>query len=290
MKTLLLTLGLILVIAVGAVWLQAAPQTQTSNPQAWPALPARSSAAAATSTTPLVGTPTSTPTMIVVKTPTTVTVTVAITPLPILNGVNLLRVGATGTQSTILGVMHDDGKNGDAVAGDGIYTLQVPFNEQSAGQIQLQVSAAFQGRLQRVLSSVLSLGVWNFFTTSTSSLPASFIYPPTWTAISPPAAPDSGIDVCPPGDDLCSSGLTINAVTGSLDTELADLTTGVQLDSQSTVTIHNLQWTVAITSDTDAGQQSITALAQNGTLVYSVSGVYYPSLLPILNTVLSSIY
>jgi hypothetical protein len=55
--------------------------------------------------------------------------------------------------------MHDDGQNGDAVAGDGIYTLRVPFNEAAIGQIQIQVSAAFRGVLRRVISSPINIAV-----------------------------------------------------------------------------------------------------------------------------------
>jgi hypothetical protein len=130
---------------------------------------------AATAPTPTVGAPTTTTAYIVVQTPTTVTVTAQISPVPLAGSVNLLRLPATGTQATILGVMHDDGKNGDAVAGDGIYTLQVPFNEPIAGQIQLQVSAAFQGILKRSTSAISTLPVWESYVETGS--PVSFAYP-----------------------------------------------------------------------------------------------------------------
>jgi hypothetical protein len=104
---------------------------------------------------PTVGALTATPAIITVSTPATVTFTVSLTdPTLTPGGVNLLRLSATGAQSTILGVMHDDGLKGDAVAGDHVYTLQVPFSEATAGQVQLQVSAAFKGQLKRVLSPI----------------------------------------------------------------------------------------------------------------------------------------
>jgi hypothetical protein len=73
--------------------------------------------------------------------------------------------------------MHDDGKNGDAVAGDGVYTFLVPFNELVSGQVQLQVSAAFQGQLKRIVSPLLSISVW-----AEALVPArvSVAYPPQW--------------------------------------------------------------------------------------------------------------
>jgi hypothetical protein len=55
--------------------------------------------------------------------------------------------------------MHDDGTNGDAVSGDGIYTLRVALNDPNIDQIQLQVSAAFRGILKRVLSSPINIAV-----------------------------------------------------------------------------------------------------------------------------------
>ncbi len=106
-----------------------------------------------------VGLPASVPATVQVNTATTLTVTSVISPAPISGGVNLLQVAANGSQ-TILGVMHDDGKNGDAVAGDGIFALQVPVNAPKTGQIQFQVSAAFTGQLKRTLSSTLSVNIW----------------------------------------------------------------------------------------------------------------------------------
>jgi hypothetical protein len=76
--------------------------------------------------------------MILAGTSTQVTVTIQITdPVLIPSSVNLLQLGPTGAQPTILGVMQS--------AGNGIYTLQKAFNTTVTGQIQLQVSAAFRG-------------------------------------------------------------------------------------------------------------------------------------------------
>src|SRR5579872_5280667 len=111
------------------------------------------------SATPTVGTTAASPTVILVNQPTTVIVTSLITdPSLIATSVNLLRLNPTGSP-TILGQLHDDGLNGDAVAGDQVYTLQVAFNQSSGGQIRLQVSAAFKGMLLRVLSNVMSVTV-----------------------------------------------------------------------------------------------------------------------------------
>jgi hypothetical protein len=67
------------------------------------------------------------------------------------NGVNLVRLDANANSQPIkiLGVMHDDGVNGDAVANDGIFTLQFTANEPAKGQIVLQCAAAFRGLARR---------------------------------------------------------------------------------------------------------------------------------------------
>jgi hypothetical protein len=77
-------------------------------------------------------------------------------PSLIAGGANLLQLNPNGT-TTILGTLHDDGLNGDAYAGDLIFTLQVTLNAPTSSQIQLQVSAAFKGLLQRVKSPVVNV-------------------------------------------------------------------------------------------------------------------------------------
>lgn len=108
---------------------------------------------------PAIGPPVRAPSSLSTNTPTSVLVTVAIAdPALIPASVGLVRIGGDG-RPVILGAMHDDGQNGDAVAGDHVYTLLVQFNEPAAGQINLQVSAAFHGRLKRVLSDVVPVNV-----------------------------------------------------------------------------------------------------------------------------------
>jgi len=81
---------------------------------------------------------------LVVNSPTTVTITAALRDAALIPGsVNLIELSPSG-QSPVLGQLHDDGKDGDAIAGDGIYTFQIIFNEHTTRQIQLGVSAAFR--------------------------------------------------------------------------------------------------------------------------------------------------
>src|SRR5437870_217421 len=103
---------------------------------------------------PTIGIPTATPHLLTANTPTTVTVTTQITDSSLIPGsVNLIRLGTTGTRPTILGQLQSSGNSN--------YSIQLPFNEPAAGQIQLQISAAFKGALRRVLSQALTVPVWN---------------------------------------------------------------------------------------------------------------------------------
>lgn len=140
---------------------------------------------------PTVGAPAATPAIITVNTATPVVATVQITDSTLLpGGVNLLRLlNTSGTQSTILGVMHDDGINGDAAPNDKILSLRLPFNEIQAGQIQLQVSAAFRGLLKRVTSTPFKITVWNSFVDQTQQI--QFNFPSLPSSVSIATSPES---------------------------------------------------------------------------------------------------
>jgi hypothetical protein len=164
------------------------------------------------SATPTVGATAAAPTSITVGVPTTVTVTSQITdPSLITTGINLLRL-TSGTTSTILAQLHDDGLDGDATAGDKIFSARVTLNEATAGQVQLQVSAAFKGVLKRALSNVLTITV------------AATVSKPTITAVASPlpnsagwnksdvtvtfscSDATSGISFCPPPVTVSTEG------------------------------------------------------------------------------------
>src|ERR1039458_9608493 len=106
---------------------------------------------------PSIGTTNVSPITAIVGTPTQVTVQASITnPSLIPGSVNLLQVNLNGT-TTILGTLHDDGVNGDAYAGDLVFTFVAALNEPQESQVQLQVSAAFKGVLQRVKSPIINV-------------------------------------------------------------------------------------------------------------------------------------
>jgi hypothetical protein len=139
-------LALIVVLAPLGLWLSASPQQFRSRQQASRAAPriARFSADR---------------TAVLTNTPTLVTLSARIDhPALIAGSVNLIRVDASGLP-VVVGQFHDDGKNGDGVAGDHTYTIQVTLNERSAGQVRFQVSGAFHGLVKRLLSNPVTLTI-----------------------------------------------------------------------------------------------------------------------------------
>jgi glucodextranase-like protein len=101
-----------------------------------------------------------TPASVPVGVATTATVTARISEPSVLpDGVNLQRLDSAGRVVSVLGLLHDDGSNGDAVAGDGVFTLRATIFEQTPGPMRLRVSAAFRGAITRALSSPLTINI-----------------------------------------------------------------------------------------------------------------------------------
>ncbi len=222
MKVIIFIIAIALILGIGAVGLYAMPQavpagqrmaaqemsSTTAFQQGTSSAPIASSTSAARPlATHTVGTATATPLMISEGTSTQVSVSVQITdPALIATSVNLLRLGATGTQPAILGVMKS--------SGNGMYTLQPTFNEATPGQIQLQVSAAFVGTLQRVLSNVVTVSAWGVLTDATSGFTA--LYPPNLYNVPPGhfalQSSAGGVDIGgapPPGGPVSATGYSI---------------------------------------------------------------------------------
>jgi hypothetical protein len=94
------------------------------------------------------------PMVIPVGQPTQLITTTSITGAVIPSGVYLQEVTATGGFVRNIGTMHDDGLNGDQMAGDGIFSLRFTVTLNTPGQLRLQASAPFTGVLRRLLSGV----------------------------------------------------------------------------------------------------------------------------------------
>jgi hypothetical protein len=73
-------------------------------------------------------------------------------------GVNVQRVAPNGTV-TVVGALNDAGVDGDARAGDGVYSGHVTLAESVEGRIGLRVSVAVRGVLRRLISPSAMLAV-----------------------------------------------------------------------------------------------------------------------------------
>ena len=120
-----------------------------------------------------------TPQAIEVGTAISVVVTAQIAdPSLISTSVNLLRVDGSGRTLANLGLMNDTGIDGDAVAGDRVFSKTAPLREESIGMVRFRVSAAFRGVLQRALSPIVAVHVWQRSTDTQQSISA--LTPPNW--------------------------------------------------------------------------------------------------------------
>jgi RHS repeat-associated protein len=203
--------------------------------------------------------PSAAPATIPVNSATQVLVTIQITdPTLVAGGVNLLQVTSAGASPVILGVMHDDGLNGDAKAGDGILTLQVSLKQAAPGSIYLQASAAFKGQLQRVLSPILAVPV---------------VAPPTITDFNPKSAPAGSLITVTganfePGSNLMPTvSLRQQGVTGVVTAPLISANAG---SLAFAVPINAASGPITISV---AGQTAVTATSLNisGSAVFSVT-------------------
>ena len=87
------------------------------------------------------------------------TVTATITDLTVIGStVNLQKLDPQG-RATVVGSLHDDGLDGDATAGDKVYSIRITIFEETPATLSYRVSAGIQGKITRVFSNLLSFGV-----------------------------------------------------------------------------------------------------------------------------------
>lgn len=100
------------------------------------------------------------PSSLIVGTATVVTISVSVSKgTPAVDDVSLLEADASGKRLRTLAVMHDDGRNGDAVVGDRRYSTALTLNPTGTGAIYLQASATLKGAPGRIASSLLLIPV-----------------------------------------------------------------------------------------------------------------------------------
>lgn len=124
-----------------------------------PALAAHSLWAAGT-----VETPAASPAALIAGQQAEVTVSARIAWLPtdppvVPSGIYLQLLNSSGAFVRNLGIPKDDGKAGDAQAGDGIYTLRFNALEAHPGSMPMRLSVPFKGVARRVFSEVVALPI-----------------------------------------------------------------------------------------------------------------------------------
>ncbi len=107
-----------------------------------------------------IGTTAAAPTSVPSGAATTVTVTSVITdPSLIPNTVILQQLNTTGQVVAVVGTLHDDGLNGDAVSGDGTYSIQTTIYQPNPGVLTFRVAAGFKGALLLTYSAHLTINI-----------------------------------------------------------------------------------------------------------------------------------
>ncbi len=223
---------------------------------------------------PVIGTVTISPTFAPANVTTQVTVTALITdPTLVAGGANLQRLNSAGSVTAVLGVLHDDGLNGDAVAGDHIYTLVFTLNETTPGRIFFRASAAFQGVLQRVLSSSVAVDISN----NASSLSISSAATPApnvagWnnsdvTVTFSCAGGAGGSEACPAMVQVSTEG-SAQAISGTAKDGAANSAT-----SSATVNLDKTPPILGITSPANGSAVGSPSVIVTGTVTDALSGM-----------------
>ena len=97
-------------------------------------------------------------------------------PLVIPSSVNLQKLDANGRVVSVIGNLHDDGLNGDAAAGDNVYSIATTILGSAPGVVKLRVSAGFKGTLLRATSAPLSVNITGTPTSISLVSPANLAY------------------------------------------------------------------------------------------------------------------
>ncbi len=132
---------------------------------------------AVSATAGTIGTTAVTPPSVATGVASSVTVTAVIAdPTVIAGSVQLQSLDINGRVTGVVGALHDDGLNGDAVANDGTYTLQATVLQNSPGTVTYRVSAGFQGSLLLALSSPMTVTVTGSSVSINILTPANLLY------------------------------------------------------------------------------------------------------------------
>jgi hypothetical protein len=202
---------------------------------------------------------------------TPVTVTAVITdPAVVAGSVQVQRYDSQGRVLGVLGTLADDGRNGDATAGDRTFTLRQTVYELTPGPMTLRVSAAFQGRVMRVLSAPFTLTIAGTPSTVSITTPANLDYRNVSPIVVTGTVGDAGAQVRINGVDAVVTGTSYTAQVPIL--EGTNTLTAVATNTNETVTTASVQ----VTLDTTPPKISINvpdAEATTSAATVAVSGL-----------------
>jgi hypothetical protein len=267
MKTSLIALVTILILGLGIFILRAGPPSMETTPHSIGQPSNSGSSQQQSQNAPEVSQLTTSthsidwvsvsPSSVAVGAGSAVMVTAQITdPAVIRSSVNLILISPTGT-AQIIGTLNDNGVNGDAVAGDNVFTIRASFAQYQVGTVNFRISAAFSGSLLRTQSGLFSINILpavqtaGWVTLTDSQQLFSVQVPSTWGLIMLES----------PGDDPS----TIKNVHFELPDGTIVFTIGVFPTSS---------W-ADITSGESAGPEP-TYLGQNSNYVFGESGRQVP--------------
>jgi hypothetical protein len=223
-----------------------------------------------------------TPSTIPVGVGTPVLITAVITdPAVLPGGVQVQRYDSQGRVVGVIGLLTDDATNGDAVAGDKTFSLRLPAYELTPGPITLRVSAAFQGRVLRILSAPFILSVTGTPSTISITTPANLSYFNLSPIQVTGTIGDPGAQVKINGIDAAKSGTTFLAQVPIL--EGTNTLTAVAINSNGTATTASVQITldttppkVTINAPETASQTAESSITVSGTVNDIVVGTVNP--------------
>lgn len=218
-----------------------------------------------------VGTVTVRPTFTPVNTATQITFTALITDTTLLaNGANVQRLNAQGNPTAVLGNLHDDGLDGDAVAGDRIFTLRFTLNEPTPGRVVVRAAAGFPGLAQRIGSSSVAIDIAN--AASPLSIDASIAPSPNaagWHRQDPTIAYSC---TGGQGGSVSCPGLAKIATEGQAQPVTGTATDGAGNNATKSVTI-NLDKTAPLLNITSPTTVNTPAITFTGTVTDALSGI-----------------
>ena len=204
---------------------------------------------------------------------TQVVVTATITePTVLPDGVNLQRLDSAGRVIAILGLLKDDGLNGDVTAGDRVFSFRMTVFETAPGPMTVRVSAAFQGKLLRAFSPPLTVSITGATATGIAlTAPANLAYLNTPVVNVTGTLGDPGAAVTVNGIAAAVSAnsfqLTVPLVEGTNTlTAVAQNTGGTTSTASVQVTLDTTPPRVTVESPADGLVTTDAALTVAGTI------------------------